>query len=269
MILSAESVTMKFATRHEPVHALDSVSLAVDSGEFMALVGPSGCGKSTLLKLAAGLLAPTSGRMLLGDEVVAGPRRDIGMMFQSPVLLPWKSVLGNVMLQAEVRGLPREEYVKRSYELLEKVGLVGYENKYVFELSGGMQQRASFCRAVLHRPNALLMDEPFGALDALTREQMGFDLQRLWLEAGGQTVLFVTHSIVEAVLLADRVAVFSRGPGRILEIIDVGLERPRTRGTLDTPAFGELANRIRKLIDSGGNVRIDGRLTQDGAGNQE
>jgi NitT/TauT family transport system ATP-binding protein len=185
---------------------------------------------------------------MLGSELVTKPRTDIGMMFQSPVLLPWKSVLRNVMLQAEIRRLPRDQYVSRARSLLGDVGLSGWEDKYVFELSGGMQQRASFCRAVLHEPQVLLMDEPFGALDALVREQMAFDLQRMWMSLGGQTVLFVTHSISEATLLADRVVVMSPSPGRIRKILPIDLKRPRTAVTMSTPAFGSIAAELRSLI---------------------
>jgi NitT/TauT family transport system ATP-binding protein len=242
-------VSMAYRTRTGTARALDGIDLEVAERQFLALVGPSGCGKSTLPKLAAGLLRPSTGSIRLGGEVVKEPRTDIGFMFQAPVLLPWKSVQENVMLQARVRGLSPEAFAARSRVLLEQVGLSGYEERYVFELSGGMQQRVAFCRAILHEPSVLLMDEPFGALDALTREQVGLDLQRMWLAHGGQTVLFVTHSIAEAVLLSDRVAVFSPGPGRILEMLDVPLERPRTVDTMTRPVFGGLTGRIRRLIN--------------------
>jgi NitT/TauT family transport system ATP-binding protein len=249
MMFRTEAVSMKFRTRAGVIEALESVSLEVEDGEFMVLVGPSGCGKSTLLKLAAGLLTPTSGRVLLREEVVLAPRTsEIGVMFQSPVLLPWKSVLDNVMLQATLRRLPRKTYESRSRDLLKRVGLAGYEDKYVFELSGGMQQRTSFCRAMLHEPNLLLMDEPFGALDALTREQIMFDLQKTWLEAGGQTVLFVTHNINEAVFMGDRVAVFSNAPGQILDVIPIELPRPRTRSMMEAEEVRALESRIRSLV---------------------
>ena len=239
---------MTYRTRQGTVPALDSVDADVAESEFLALVGPSGCGKSTLLKLTAGLLSPTAGEIRIGGDPVRGPRTDVGFMFQTPVLLPWMSVFDNVMLQARVRGLHRGLYRKRSRDLLAQVGLEGYENRYVFELSGGMQQRVAFCRAILHEPSVLLMDEPFGALDALTREQVGLDLQRMWLAQGGQTVLFVTHSIAEASLLADRVAVFSPGPGRILAVLEVPFPRPRTTETMNSRAFGELTSRVRGMI---------------------
>jgi NitT/TauT family transport system ATP-binding protein len=249
MDVNFESVSMVYGTRNGPVQALEDVNLTVESGEFIALIGPSGCGKSTLLKATAGLLGATSGRVTLGGQVVTKPRTDIGMMFQSPVLLPWKSVLKNVMLQADIRGLPRAQSLERARRLLGDVGLEGWDDKYVFELSGGMQQRVSFCRAVLHEPSVLLMDEPFAALDALVREQMAFDLQEMWMSLGGQTVLFVTHSIAEAALLADRVVVLSPSPGRIKKVVEVGLERPRTPETMSTARFGAITAELRSLID--------------------
>ena len=255
MKIAIKSVSMRYATRNRTVEALDSIDLEVPEGQFLALVGPSGCGKSTLLKLTAGLLTPTSGEIQIGQERVRGPRTDIGFMFQTPVLLPWKSVVGNVQLQAQLRGLNRREYLERSVMLLAQAGLRGYEDRYVFELSGGMQQRVAFCRAILHEPSVLLMDEPFGALDALTREQVGLDLQRMWLAHGGQTVLFVTHSISEAVLLSDRVVVFSPGPGRVLEVFDVPLDRPRTVEMMSSVGFAELTTKIRGLITTTDEVR--------------
>jgi NitT/TauT family transport system ATP-binding protein len=248
--IQISSVSMTYRTRTGTVQALDSVDIEVPEAQFLALVGPSGCGKSTLLKLTAGLLAASAGEIRIHGEPVRGPRTDVGFMFQTPVLLPWRSVLGNVLLQAKVRGLDMRTYGLRSRELLVQVGLAGYEDRYVFELSGGMQQRVAFCRAVLHEPSVLLMDEPFGALDALTREQVGFDLQRMWLAQGGQTVLFVTHSIAEAALLADRIAVFSRGPGRVLDVLDVPLARPRTAETMRSREFGDLTAHVRGLIMS-------------------
>jgi len=246
--ISNVSMSYRTSTRGRSVRALESVDADVAEAEFLALVGPSGCGKSTLLKLAAGLLTPTTGEVRLGGEAVTGPRTDVGFMFQAPVLLPWMSVVENVMIQARIRGLDQRRFEERSRELLTQVGLEGYEERYVFELSGGMQQRVAFCRAILHEPSVLLMDEPFGALDALTREQVGLDLQRMWLAQGGQTVLFVTHSISEAALLADRIAVFSPGPGRILETLDVSFPRPRTAEMMNTQAFGELTTHVRSLI---------------------
>lgn len=249
MDVRMESVSIVYETRKGNVQALEDVDLEVGSGQFVALIGPSGCGKSTLLKGTAGLLKTSSGRITLGGEPVVKPRTDIGMMFQSPVLLPWKSVLRNVLLQADIRRLPKEASVARARELLRAVGLNGWDDRYVFELSGGMQQRVSFCRAVLHEPSVLLMDEPFAALDALVREQMAFDLQQMWMSLGGQTVLFVTHSIAEAALLADKVVVLSPSPGRIKKCVDIDLERPRTPETMSSAAFGEVTAELRSLID--------------------
>lgn len=250
MRIDAVSVSMIYNTREGPVRALDGIDFEVLEGQFFALVGPSGCGKSTLLNLTAGLRKPTAGEILIGRRRVTSARTDIGYMFQSPVLLPWKSVLDNVLLQATLRGLDRKEYRERGRQLLAQVGLEGAENRYTFELSGGMQQRVAFCRAVLHGPSVLLMDEPFGALDAITRERMGRDLERAWLSQGAQTVLFVTHSIPEAVLLADRVAVLSTAPARVLKVIDVPLSRPRTQEVMTSPAFGDITRAVRQLINT-------------------
>jgi NitT/TauT family transport system ATP-binding protein len=246
--ITVNGVSMRFKVKEGELVALDGLQLSVEAAQFVALIGLSGCGKSTLLKLVAGLLKPSSGEIRIADEVVRGPRTDVGMMFQTPVLLPWKSVLDNVMVQAVVRRLPHKEYDARARALLKQVGLAGYENSYVFQLSGGMQQRVAFCRAVLHHPTVLLMDEPFGALDALTREQMAFDLQRMWSSQQAQTVLFVTHSIPEAVLLADRVAVFSPRPGRIIDVVDVPLPRPRTPEVMSEKEFSRLTARLRSMV---------------------
>jgi NitT/TauT family transport system ATP-binding protein len=213
------------------------------------VVGPSGCGKSTLLKIVAGLYPPTSGEVLLNGAVVRGPHREVGLVFQGPALMKWRTVLGNVMLQAEVRGLPLAEYRARATDLLRLVGLAGFEDAYPFQLSGGMQQRAAICRALLHDPPLLVMDEPFGALDALTREQMNLELMNLWATRR-KTVLFVTHSIPEAVFLSDRILVMSARPGRILEEIEVPLPRPRTVETMASAEFGRLASRIRRLLQA-------------------
>ena len=207
-------------------HALDRIDLRVDLGEFVAVVGPSGCGKSTLLRLIAGLIPPSAGRITIDGRIVAGPETQLGIVFQKPILLEWRTVLGNVLLQAEMRRLDVSAYLERARRLLAAVGLEDFEDRYPHELSGGMQQRAAIVRALIHDPSLLLMDEPFGALDALTREQMRIDLEELWLSTQ-KTVIFITHSIDEAVLLSDRVLVMSPRPGRIEKIIDVDLPRPR------------------------------------------
>lgn len=233
--------------RNERIHALSDISLSVAEREFVTIVGPSGCGKSTLLKIVAGLLGATRGRVLLAGTPVDRPRQDIGIVFQNPVLLPWRTVLDNVLLPAEVQGLPRAPARARARELLSMVGLGGFENKYPMELSGGMQQRAAISRALVHDPNILLMDEPFGALDAMTREQMNLDLQRIWLEAG-KTVILITHSIPEAVFLGDRVIVMSARPGKIARVVDVDIARPRSIDVMGEPDFGRMTGEIRRLL---------------------
>ncbi|MFJ1596111.1 ABC transporter ATP-binding protein [Streptomyces sp. NPDC088261] len=241
-------VSVRFRTKNRDVTALRDVSLDVAAGEFVALVGPSGCGKSTLLKLVAGLLDPSAGSVRLHGEEVHGPRPDIGYVFQRAALLEWRSARRNILLQAEMRRMPAAAARRRADELIEMTGLTGFEDAYPHELSGGMQQRVALCRALLHKPPVLLMDEPFGALDALTREQMNRELHRIWHETG-TTVLLVTHSISEAVYLADRVVVMSPRPGTVTEIIDVGLpaERDYTE-TLGRDEFREAASRIRELL---------------------
>lgn len=243
-----DDVAVRFRTKKKDVTALRDVSLNVGPGEFVAIVGPSGCGKSTLLKLVAGLLAPSSGEVLLGGERVRGPRRDIGYVFQRAALLDWRTARRNILLQAEMRGIPGAEARARADELIRMTGLGGFEDAYPHELSGGMQQRVALCRALLHEPPVLLMDEPFGALDALTREQMNVELNRIWRDTG-TTVLLVTHSIPEAVYLADRVVVMSPRPGTVEEIIDVGLPAERSYATtLATAEFRESTGRIRELL---------------------
>ena len=239
---------VRFRTKKKDVTALSEVSLDISAGEFVAIVGPSGCGKSTLLKLVAGLLAPSSGEVLLGGERVRGPRRDIGYVFQRAALLDWRSARRNILLQAEMRKIPGERARARADELIRMTGLGGFEDAYPHELSGGMQQRVALCRALLHEPPVLLMDEPFGALDALTREQMNVELNRIWRETG-TTVILVTHSIAEAAYLADRVVVMSPRPGTITEIVDVGLTAERDyAATLASPEFRAATGRIRELL---------------------
>ncbi|MFD5681804.1 ABC transporter ATP-binding protein [Streptomyces bacillaris] len=241
-------VDVRFRSKKRDVTALSDISLDVAPGEFVAIVGPSGCGKSTLLKLVAGLLTASSGEVLLGGERVKGPRHDIGYVFQRAALLEWRSALRNILLQAEMRRMPSARARARADELIRMTGLTGFEDAYPHELSGGMQQRVALCRALLHEPPVLLMDEPFGALDALTREQLNTELNRIW-RTTGTTVLLVTHSISEAVYLADRVVVMSPRPGTITEIIEVGLPAERDYAeTLGRPEFRAAAARIRELL---------------------
>jgi NitT/TauT family transport system ATP-binding protein len=222
-------VGQTFDGRAGAVEALRGINLHVRQGEFVAVVGRSGCGKSTLLRLVAGLLPPTTGTVTVDGQPVSRPRRDIGVVFQRPALLPWRTVVDNVLLPVEIFGLHRSAYRERAAALLEKVGLTGFERRLPHELSGGMQQRAALCRSLLPRPRVLLMDEPFSALDALTREELSVELQRIHMESTA-TILFVTHSIDEAVLLADRVVVLTERPGRVRRILDVPIPRPRTLG---------------------------------------
>ena len=223
--------------------------MEVAPGEFIAVVGASGCGKSTLLRLVAGLIQPSAGSILVGNQPVRGPDGRAGIVFQSPVLLPWRSVRQNVALPLDVmpgtRAIPRS----RVDELLALAGLRGFEDSRPRELSGGMQQRVAICRALVHDPGLLLMDEPFGALDALTRETMNMELQRIWL-ATGKTVLLITHSIGEAVLLADRVFVMTPRPGQVRAVVQVELPRPRSMASIRDPAYADGCDRIRSLLDA-------------------
>jgi NitT/TauT family transport system ATP-binding protein len=228
-------------------HALDGVDLAIGAGEFVAIVGPSGCGKSTLMRLVAGLLPPTSGQVAIGGEPVNGPYTNLGIVFQKPILLEWRSVLKNVLLQTEMRRYKDPELATRAAGLLAAVGLDGFESRYPHELSGGMQQRVAIVRALIHDPPLLLMDEPFGALDALTREQMRIDLEELWL-ASRKTVLFITHSIDEAVLLADRVVVMSPRPGKVERIVELDMPRPRGLEGRKDPDFIKATESITEIF---------------------
>ncbi|HEY6631859.1 MAG TPA: ABC transporter ATP-binding protein [Rhizobiaceae bacterium] len=231
--------------------ALSNVSLHIEEGEFVALVGKSGCGKSTLLRIIAGLLKPTQGSVMVAGQPVTGPSDDVGIAFQSSVLLPWRTVEENIRLQLEIRGINRPDTNREVQRLIELTGLKGFEKSRPYELSGGMQQRVSLCRALVHNPSLLLMDEPFGALDAMTREQLNSEIQRVWMETG-KTIVLVTHSIIEAVYLADRVVVMESHPGRITEIVDVKVERPRSFSKLGEPAFQEASDRIRRRMDAVG-----------------
>ncbi len=226
-MIAVERVDKVFDGKAGRVPALDGIDFAVREHEVVAVIGRSGCGKSTLLRIIAGLLAPTGGRVLVGGAPVTRPRRDVSVMFQRPALLPWRSVLANVLLPVEVLGLDRERHTARARELLEMVGLDGFATRPPHELSGGMRQRVSLCRSLIQSPAVLLMDEPFSALDALTRTELSLELQRIWRDRP-LTVVFVTHSVEEAVVLADRVVVLTPRPGRLREIVDVDLPRPRS-----------------------------------------
>ena len=247
-----DRVGMTYRAESGPVEALRDVGFSVGRGELVALVGPSGCGKSTLLRVVAGLRRPTRGSVEVDGRAVTGPIPSVGMVFQAPVLLKWRTVRDNVLLPAELAGLERARYRERAEHLLRLVGLDGFADRLPRELSGGMQQRAAICRALLLDPPLLLMDEPFGALDAMTRDEMNLELLRVWGEpaAARKTVLFVTHSIPEAVFLADRVVVMSPRPGRVARVVDVPLPRPRTPATRAAPQFGALALEIHETLVS-------------------
>ncbi len=246
-----DGVGLTYTRDQTELQAVASVSCEFAAGEFISLVGPSGCGKSSLLRLILGLLSPTQGRVTVGGSSVTGPRSDVGMVFQSPVLLPWLTIEQNVMLPAEVMRSDRKVARARAKDLLTQVGLSGFEQSYPYELSGGMQQRAGIARALLQDPDVLLMDEPFAALDALTREQMSFELQRIWLSQR-KTVVFVTHGISEAVLLSSKILVMSPRPSKVLAVLENPLPRPRTLQTIRERSFVDLTLTIRKLLGATG-----------------
>jgi NitT/TauT family transport system ATP-binding protein len=250
-VISVRGLSLKYGRGAAGVLALSNISFAMAEGEFIAVVGPSGCGKSTLLKILAGLLPQTEGDADLNGIPITGPRRDIGVVFQAPVLFPWRSVLGNVMLPVDVQGLDHDKMKQRALDLITLVGLNGFEQRYPRELSGGMQQRVGIVRALIHDPAILLMDEPFGALDAMTRETMNVELQRIWMERR-KTVLFITHSTVEAVFLADRVIVLTPRPGKIGDEFSVDLPRPRKLSIMNTESFGTYVRRVRAALNPGG-----------------
>jgi NitT/TauT family transport system ATP-binding protein len=252
--LCLQGLSKVYATHDGPVRALDRVSISERRGEFLSILGPSGCGKSTLLMIAAGLMPASSGIVTIDGQLVTHPRTDIGIVFQSPVLLEWRTALDNVMLQAEAKRLEWLSAQRRARQLLASVGLDGFEDKYPHELSGGMRQRVSLCRALIHNPPQLLMDEPFGALDALTRDQLVLDLQKIWNERR-MTVLFITHSVPEAVFLSDRIIVMTPRPGKIDRVIDIKLPRPRTLAVRETPEFAEYNRQILALFLARGVLR--------------
>jgi NitT/TauT family transport system ATP-binding protein len=247
-VINIKRVTRIFESRDgDEITALEDVSLSIEANEFVTLVGPSGCGKSTLLRIVAGLILPTAGSASIAGSPILEPRPETGIVFQAPTLLPWASVIDNVLLPLRMMRRVDSGSTDRAMALLKLVGLAGFESKTPRELSGGMQQRVAICRALVHEPDILLMDEPFGALDALTREEMTLELLRIWSEKP-KTVLFVTHSITEAVVLADRVVVMSPRPGRVAEIIEIKSPRPRSFSLENDTAFHEASRRIRQLI---------------------
>lgn len=246
-VLIADRIEMTYRARKGELGALAEVSFQVGAGEFLCLVGPSGCGKSTLLRVLGGLLEPTSGRVYLDGKPLNGPCGRIGFVFQKANLMPWRTVLGNVTLPLEIQGVEMAEARRQAVGLLQLVGLDGFEDAYPHSLSGGMEQRVAIARALIHAPTILLLDEPFGSLDALTRERMNLELLRIW-RAKRKTVVMVTHSIQEAVFLADRVLVMSPRPGRIESSVPVPLPRPRSLELLYGERFGALSRRVREAI---------------------
>jgi NitT/TauT family transport system ATP-binding protein len=243
-----------FVRGGQVTNAIDGLDLSIASGELVVVVGPSGCGKSTLLRIMAGLLPCSSGSVRVFGREVHGPQTELGIVFQSPVLLDWRHVLDNVLIQIELRGLDVERYRARAEELLASVGLADFKDRRPRELSGGMRQRVAIVRALIHDPPLLMMDEPFGALDALTREQMRIDLEKLWLQQR-HTLVFVTHGIAEAVALADRVVVMTPRPGRIERIIPIDLPRPRNKAVITSERFTEYCDQITECFMRYGVIR--------------
>jgi NitT/TauT family transport system ATP-binding protein len=251
--IKIENLFKIYNSRSGRVSALENINLDIQQNEFVTLVGPSGCGKSTLLKIIGALIRPSRGNLLYDGKPLLQPTRDVGIVFQEAVLLPWRAALENVLLPAEILGIDIKESRPRAMDLLKLVGLEGFEGSYPRELSGGMQQRVALSRALIHNPSVLLMDEPFAALDAMTREELGFELLRIW-DTHKKTVVFVTHNIVEAILLADRVVALSPRPGRIAKIVKIDLPRPRTLDMEFTPVFKAYSDEIRSVIYHGGTI---------------
>jgi len=250
-LIAVEDVCRVFTSGAKTVTALDHISCEFHAGNFVSIVGPSGCGKSTLLKIISGLMPVSSGVVSVSGKRVSSPLENVGMVFQAPVLLKWRSVLGNILLPVEFAKLDVTGHMDKARALIKLVGLEGFEEMYPHELSGGMQQRVSLCRALVTDPQLLLMDEPFGALDAMTRDELDMELLRIW-EERKKTVLFVTHSIQEAVFLSDVVLVMSARPGRLLEKIPIDLPRPRTMEMMSAALFGEYTLKIRALLAASG-----------------
>ncbi len=248
IFVNVQNVVKTYVTGKSQICALDDISFSVNKEEFVAIVGPSGCGKTTVLRVILGLIPKTNGTVIIDGKEVVDPQPSVGMVFQSPALLPWRRVIDNIMLPIEVLRLNVDDYVEKAQDLIKLVGLAGFENKYPWELSGGMRQRVSICRALIHDPGLLLMDEPFGALDAFTREKMNVELLRIWRETK-KTIIFVTHNIMESAFLADRVVVMTPRPGRVAKIVKININRPRELAIQNTDEFGAYVTTIRDCID--------------------
>jgi NitT/TauT family transport system ATP-binding protein len=247
-ILQVRHLSIIFPDGNSGLKALDDISFSVNAEQFLCVLGPSGCGKTTLLRVLAGLLPPTYGELVFGNSSLTTPRHGVGMVFQKANLMPWRTVLDNILLPLEIQHVPRPEAMEKALALVELVGLVGFEDSLPRDLSGGMAQRVAIARALIHEPDLLLFDEPFGSLDALTRERMGSELTRIW-QARRKTVIMVTHSISESLFLADRVLVLSNRPGRLCLDLIVDLPRPRVEDIRYTPVFSALARQIRLAIE--------------------
>ena len=247
-ILQVSHLSTIFPDGNSGLQALDDLSFSVNAEQFICVLGPSGCGKTTLLRVLAGLLPPTQGEVIYGNSSLKAPRHGVGMVFQKANLMPWRTVLENILLPLEIQSIPHQDAMAKAQSLIELVGLVGFEASLPRDLSGGMAQRVAISRALIHEPDVLLLDEPFGSLDALTRERMGSELTRIW-QARRKTVIMVTHSISEALFLADRVLVLSPRPGKLRIDLAVDLPRPRVEDIRYTQAFSELARRVRSAIE--------------------
>jgi NitT/TauT family transport system ATP-binding protein len=255
-LLEIRNVAKTYGSKRGNVHALDDINLTIYGSEFISILGPSGCGKSTLLRCLAGLDRPSSGEITVDSAPIEGPPKNLGVVFQRDILLEWRTVLQNVLLPIEVYKLNVEEWRPKAIELLHLLGLKRFEHRHPWELSGGMRQRVSICRALLLNPKLLLMDEPFGSLDAMTRDELNLEMQRIAM-TGEKTVVFVTHSISEAVFLANRVVVMSRSPGRIVETIEIDLPRPRGLDLRESSEFARYTRRARLLFEQMGLLRGD------------
>jgi NitT/TauT family transport system ATP-binding protein len=247
-LIKIDGVRKIFRTPTGLLRALNRIDLEVAQGEFITLIGRSGCGKTTLLNIIGGLIKPTTGEVLIGDRPVTRPSRDVGFVFQHAVMLRWRTVMENLLLPIEIFGLRKADYVGRAHEFLELMGLQGFESHFPHQLSGGMRQRVAIARSLLYDPRVLLMDEPFGALDAMTREQMNGELLRIW-ERSNKTVVFVTHDIAEAVFLSDRVVLMGDRPGHVRAVVPVTLPRPRTVDTTFAPEFSAIRRQLRAMLD--------------------
>jgi NitT/TauT family transport system ATP-binding protein len=250
-MIQARMLSKVYSAGTTSISALTGLDFDIDRGQFISVIGQSGCGKSTLLKILAGLIPYSAGSLVMNGRPVRGPSSECAIVFQSPVLLPWRTVLENVLLPIEFKRLAIASYRERALSILELIGLRDFTQRYPYELSGGMQQRVAIARALIQEPTLMLMDEPFGALDAMTREQMNIELLRIWTHTRN-TVVFITHSVSEAIFLSDRVIAMTARPGAIAEIVEIDLPRPRDLSIINTPAFGAYAARLRKHLEATG-----------------